>query len=140
MKQIDVLVQKAGENIEVAEMLLHQGYFDISASRAYYAMFYLAEALLFSRKNTWPLRVRPLEQFFSHSHLESEYRLGDVITREHTPDHRSAGVGFVMKQHASFPMAVIIGSGDRTGTFRTNADCPIKVSYAERRLFQVIPQ
>jgi uncharacterized protein (UPF0332 family) len=49
MSQIDALLQKAEENINAAELLLQQGYFDISASRSYYAMFYLAQALLFSR-------------------------------------------------------------------------------------------
>jgi uncharacterized protein (UPF0332 family) len=43
------LLEKAKENIKAAELLLSQGFEEISASRAYYAMFYLAEALLHSR-------------------------------------------------------------------------------------------
>jgi uncharacterized protein (UPF0332 family) len=49
MSQIDALIRKADENIEAAEMLFKKGYFDISASRSYYAMFYLAEAVLFTK-------------------------------------------------------------------------------------------
>jgi uncharacterized protein (UPF0332 family) len=40
------LLEKAKENIDASLLLLNQGYEEISASRAYYAMFYLAEALL----------------------------------------------------------------------------------------------
>ena len=51
MKQIDVLVQKAEENIEVADMLLRQNHFDISASRAYYAKW-LSQVSLTDRQNS----------------------------------------------------------------------------------------
>ena len=43
------LLEKAKENIDASVLLLSQGYEEISASRAYYAMFYLAEALLHRR-------------------------------------------------------------------------------------------
>jgi uncharacterized protein (UPF0332 family) len=47
MNQIAFLFQKANENTEAADLLLQNGFFDISVSRSYYAMFYLAEALLY---------------------------------------------------------------------------------------------
>jgi uncharacterized protein (UPF0332 family) len=40
------ILHKAKENLDAADILLHQGFSGIAASRAYYAMFYLAEALL----------------------------------------------------------------------------------------------
>src|SRR5512142_2354624 len=40
------ILSKAKENLEAAQLLLDQGFYGIAASRAYYAMFYLAEALL----------------------------------------------------------------------------------------------
>lgn len=43
------LLAKAQENSRAASMLLQQGFADI-ASRAYYTMFYLAEALLASQE------------------------------------------------------------------------------------------
>jgi uncharacterized protein (UPF0332 family) len=43
------LLVKAKENIDASVLLLNQGYEEISASRAYYAMFYLAQALLHRR-------------------------------------------------------------------------------------------
>jgi uncharacterized protein (UPF0332 family) len=89
MNQIDVLVQKADENIEVAEMLFHLGHFDISASRTYYAMFYLAEALLFSKGLT----------FSSHSAVIAafgrEFAKTNLISPIH---HRSLRNGFETRQ------------------------------------------
>jgi uncharacterized protein (UPF0332 family) len=49
MKQVDPLLKKAQENISAAQLLLNEGHEEIAASRAYYAMFYIAEALLFSK-------------------------------------------------------------------------------------------
>ena len=89
MNQIDVLIQKADENIKVAELLLRQGHFDISASRAYYAMFYLAEALLFSKGLT----------FSSHSAVIAafgrEFAKTNLIAPRH---HRCLRDGFETRQ------------------------------------------
>lgn len=43
------LLDKARQSISAAELLFREGYTDFAASRAYYAMFYGAEALLLSR-------------------------------------------------------------------------------------------
>ena len=43
------LLVKASENLRAAAMLNRTGYHGIAASRAYYVMFYCAEALLWSR-------------------------------------------------------------------------------------------
>lgn len=40
------LVNKAQRSLEAAQNLIEQGFYDFAVSRAYYAMFYLAEALL----------------------------------------------------------------------------------------------
>lgn len=44
-----LILEKARENTLAAELLHSQGFFDIAASRSYYAMFYIAEALLLRR-------------------------------------------------------------------------------------------
>jgi len=46
MSEIEALLQKAKESLEAARGLLRDGYPDFAASRAYYAMFYVTEALL----------------------------------------------------------------------------------------------
>ena len=43
---IDSYLKSASESLDAAELLFSRGYPGIAASRAYYAMFYLAEAFL----------------------------------------------------------------------------------------------
>jgi uncharacterized protein (UPF0332 family) len=40
------LIRKATQSIEAARLLARQGFYDFAVSRAYYAMFYVAEAFL----------------------------------------------------------------------------------------------
>jgi uncharacterized protein (UPF0332 family) len=44
--EIRALIEKAKESLEVAINLVRDEHYDFAASRAYYAMFYIAEALL----------------------------------------------------------------------------------------------
>lgn len=44
--EIRALMEKAKESLEVARDLVRDGHYDFAASRAYYPMFYVAEALL----------------------------------------------------------------------------------------------
>ncbi len=46
MTEIEALIQKAKDSLGAARGLLRDGYPDFAASRGYYAMFYVAEALL----------------------------------------------------------------------------------------------
>jgi uncharacterized protein (UPF0332 family) len=47
-QEVLALFGKAKESLEAARLLLEKGYNNFAASRAYYAMFYVAEALLAS--------------------------------------------------------------------------------------------
>jgi len=58
-----LMLDKARENIQATELLIGQGFFDIAASRSYYAMFYIAEALLLRRG----------QHFSSHSAVIAAY-------------------------------------------------------------------
>lgn len=44
--EIEALIRKAKKSLGAARSLIKAKYFDFAASRAYYAMFYVAEALL----------------------------------------------------------------------------------------------
>jgi uncharacterized protein (UPF0332 family) len=48
-ESIRALVEKAKQSLKAARLLFDDGYYDFSVSRSYYAMFYCAEALLFSK-------------------------------------------------------------------------------------------
>jgi uncharacterized protein (UPF0332 family) len=47
--EVQALLKKARESADAAKLLGEKGYWDFAASRAYYAMFYAAEALLLDR-------------------------------------------------------------------------------------------
>jgi uncharacterized protein (UPF0332 family) len=47
-QDVSALIEKAEESLSAAKVLQDKGYHDFAASRAYYAMFYMAEALLIS--------------------------------------------------------------------------------------------
>lgn len=51
--EVDDLIEKARQSVEAAELLLRDSFFDFSASRAYYAMFYALEALLLDQDLTF---------------------------------------------------------------------------------------
>jgi uncharacterized protein (UPF0332 family) len=46
-------IEKANKSLAAAELLLARGYYEFAASRAYYAMFYVAEPLLASRGHAY---------------------------------------------------------------------------------------
>ena len=48
-EQFQPILKKAKDSLGAAKLLADQGYFDFSASRSYYAMYYTAEALLLAR-------------------------------------------------------------------------------------------
>lgn len=48
-ERFQIILDKAADSLEAARLLEEQGYYDFSASRAYYVMFYAAEALLLAR-------------------------------------------------------------------------------------------
>jgi uncharacterized protein (UPF0332 family) len=48
-REVESLLQKAHESLHAAGLLKQEGYLDFAASRAYYGMFYAAQALLLNR-------------------------------------------------------------------------------------------
>ena len=44
------LIKQAGDSLSAAQLLYSEGYYGFAASRAYYAMFYIAEAFLLGKE------------------------------------------------------------------------------------------
>lgn len=103
MNEVNFLLDKARENLDVARMLLAQSHPEIAASRTYYSMFYVAQALLLSKGLTFSshsaviaaygkhfAKTNELDPKF-HQYLilsQSERNLGDyAIGREISPDN-----------------------------------------------------
>jgi uncharacterized protein (UPF0332 family) len=51
LSEVQALIEKAKESTAAARSLAKDGHYDFAASRAYYAMFYVAEALLANMGN-----------------------------------------------------------------------------------------
>ena len=96
------LLQKTCEAIKAAEMLEQGGLSDFAAGRAYYAMFYVAQALLQTKGLTFSKHSSTLAAFGQHfvktGEVEPQYHrffldafdarlLGDYSTTKHiTPE------------------------------------------------------
>ena len=48
-ERIEKLLKKAQEDLKASEIMIENGIFRIAASRVYYAMFYIAEAILLTK-------------------------------------------------------------------------------------------
>jgi len=103
------LLQKAYRNIRSAKLLVGDGDFDTAVSRAYYAMFYVAEALLLSKGLAYSKHSAVIAAFgreFAragvmslefHAHLRaasearniSDYQLASHLTEEEATQHIS---------------------------------------------------
>jgi len=60
------LLRKGEQSIQAAELLLQQGFTSFAASRAYYAMFYAAEALLLSKGLSFSRHSAVIAAFGEH--------------------------------------------------------------------------
>jgi uncharacterized protein (UPF0332 family) len=96
------LLHKASRNIRSAKLLLADGDYDTAVSRAYYAMFYVAEALLlskglayskhsaviaafgreFARTGAMPLEFHAQLRAASEARNISDYQLASQVTEE----------------------------------------------------------
>jgi uncharacterized protein (UPF0332 family) len=76
MKEIAALIQKARRYLKSAELLLKDGDSDSSLSRAYYAMFYAAEAALLTKGLSFSSHKGVISAFGEH------FVKADVFPRE----------------------------------------------------------
>jgi uncharacterized protein (UPF0332 family) len=111
------LLDKAGENVAASRHLLHGGYTDVAASRAYYAAFYAAEALLLSLDQSYSKHRGVIgaygREFAKTGRLDPKYHalLRDLFDERQTADYAvesglsPADVGMRIEQVAEFVAA-----------------------------------
>ena len=66
MKETEALIKKAHRYLKSAEMLLQDKDFESSVSRAYYAMFFCAEAVLLTRNLSFSSHKGVISAFGEH--------------------------------------------------------------------------
>ena len=96
MNDKEALLQKSERSFAAAKMLLEADNLDSAASRAYYAWFYVAEALLLSEG----LR------FSSHGQVIAQYGL--KFAKENVLDrhfHRTLDEAYELRQYADYAIA-----------------------------------
>ncbi|MFQ5848755.1 MAG: HEPN domain-containing protein, partial [Candidatus Methylomirabilales bacterium] len=65
-RDVEKLMEKGRRSFAAAEQLFKSGDYDFSASRAYYAMFYLAEAGLLAKGLAFSKHSRVISAFSEH--------------------------------------------------------------------------
>lgn len=65
-KNIDGLISKATRSISAAKELFARGDYDFAASRAYYAIFYVSEALLLTKGQSYSKQSSVLSGIYTH--------------------------------------------------------------------------
>lgn len=70
-EEIAGLQQKALRSLESAKRIFNDGDFDFAVARAYYAMFYIAEAALLSRGKTFSKHAAIISAFY-HEFVATE--------------------------------------------------------------------
>jgi uncharacterized protein (UPF0332 family) len=66
MNQIQALIEKAHRYLRSTELLIQDGDYDSAVSRAYYAMFYAAEAALLKKNLTFSSHKAVISAFGKH--------------------------------------------------------------------------
>jgi len=113
MTQVGQFLDKAQENIAAARLLLSDGFNSIAVSRAYYAMFYTAEGLLFTRGLA----------FSSHSAVIAAYGKEFAKTGILPPEfHRHLIEAFEIRQVADYRAENSILSAEKADSVIDRAD------------------
>lgn len=119
----EALVAKGHRSLAASRRLYEEGDYDFAASRAYYAMFYLVQALLLSCDMT----------FSKHSAVISAFGQHFVKTGFFTPEHYAALRTAFDERNLSdyqyvtpFPQEAADGLLDRAGSFVKDVESFLK--------------
>jgi uncharacterized protein (UPF0332 family) len=94
MPEQEAMLEKASTKLGAAKLLAEQGYFDDAASRAYYAMFHVAQAFLLGEGLSFSKHAAVVSQFgqrFAHSGrvpVELHRHLIDAMDRRNVADYQ----------------------------------------------------
>lgn len=66
MPEQSALLQKAQSSIDAAKLLVSEEFYDFAVSRAYYAMFYIAEAILLDDELNYSKHSAVIAAFGKH--------------------------------------------------------------------------
>ena len=111
MDEKQILMERAHEKLEVAKSLFGTGFYSDAVSRAYYAMFYAARALL-SAKNIYPKTHRGVISQFGLTFVkegEFEKEIFDLFARAQE-DREEADYGLLSETDDDEAKKIIEGA------------------------------
>ena len=111
MDEKQILMERAHEKLEVAKSLFGTGFYSDAVSRAYYAMFYAARALL-SEKNIYPKTHRGVISQFGLKFVkegEFEKEIFDLFARAQE-DREEADYGLLSETDDDEAKKIIEGA------------------------------
>ena len=111
MDEKQILMERAHEKLEVAKSLFGTGFYSDAVSRAYYAMFYAARALL-SAKNIYPKTHRGVISQFGLKFVkegEFEKEIFDLFARAQE-DREEADYGLLSETDDDEAKKIIEGA------------------------------
>jgi uncharacterized protein (UPF0332 family) len=85
------LLEKAEQSLGAARLLATKGYSDFAVSRAYYAMFYTAQAILLSKKLSFSKHSAVIAAFGRHFAKPGHLPARSFRRRRRADPHRQEG-------------------------------------------------
>ncbi|GFP33260.1 uncharacterized protein HKBW3S42_01594 [Candidatus Hakubella thermalkaliphila] len=104
-KEIKIIREKARENLASAELQLNEGFYDSAVSRAYYAMFYMAEAILLTKELTFSKHSAVIAAFGHH------FAKANVLPKEL---HQHLREAFAERQKGEYEFLIKIDQAEAT--------------------------
>ncbi|MBI4125705.1 MAG: HEPN domain-containing protein [Deltaproteobacteria bacterium] len=120
MKDIHKMREKAQRSLKVAKELHQSGDYDFSVSRSYYAMFYVAEALLKMKGESCSKHAATLAAFYKH------YVRSGLLSRKY---HQMLNDAYELRNDADYLIPDAISKKDSE---KTLSDCEEFLKVTER--------
>ena len=99
MNEVEKLIEKAAEDIKAAELLISKGYYRIAVSRLYYAMFYIAEAILLTKNLSYSSHHAVISFF------NKEFVKTGIFDKKY---YESLEMGFNLRQNSDYEIETVI--------------------------------
>ncbi|ODS41865.1 MAG: hypothetical protein MSIBF_00430 [Candidatus Altiarchaeales archaeon IMC4] len=105
-EEINNLVEKAKRSVNAAKMLFESGNYDFSVSRAYYTMFYCAEALLLTMDLSFSKHSAVISAFGKHFVKTGLFppgaysNLNDAFRDRQIGDYETFAIAAISKERA----------------------------------------
>ena len=118
MKEVESLIERAKKYLRSAKVLIEEGDYESSVSRAYYAMFYSAEAVLLTKGLSFSSHKGVISAFGEH------FIKTDIFSKEMGKELNRA---FEKRQLGDYEYTLVISKSEAEEIFEKGKDFVDKV-------------